>query len=90
MAILDGQMERGVSFVIHGIQQDSKHAISANESNHTFLIMLNCTVQEIPSPAIYKFCKVRASLYKLNDVPNVPHHGGDMHWKQTFVVGDTR
>lgn len=64
--------------------------MSANESNHTFLVVLNSTVQEVSSSVIYQFCIVRAFLYKLNDVPNVPHHGGDVHWKQTFVVGDTR
>jgi len=46
-------MERGVSLIIHGVQQDSELAISANESNHIFPAMFNSTMQKISSSAIY-------------------------------------
>lgn len=83
-------MERGASFEIHGVQQGGKRAIPANESNHILLVVLNGTMQKVPSLAIYQFRVVRASLHKLGNVPDVPHHGGDVYRKQAFVVRNTR
>jgi hypothetical protein len=47
MPMLDGQMQRRVSFIVHGVQQDSEPVISANESNHIILIMFNSTMQKV-------------------------------------------